>query len=161
MKSRKLAVFGLGTPLLAALLVPTLAASAHLSSTPVPQDPKLERAFLKVCSDCHEPERAFEAKRTRGDWESILEKMIEKGATGTDQDFELVLQYLLSQSGMVNVNQSTSEDIALVLGLTAKEADAIVAFRKQNGNYKNFDALTKVPDVDASKLEKHKESVIF
>jgi competence protein ComEA len=157
MKSSKLSVIGLGIPLLAAVLVLTVAAVSRPR-----QDPKkLEQAFQRVCSDCHEPERIFESKRTRGDWESIVEKMIEKGATGTDQDFELVLQYLLSQAGMVNVNQATPQDIALVLGLTPKEADSVVAFRKQNGNYKNFDALTKVPDVDAAKLQQHKDAVIF
>jgi len=156
MKSSKLSIFGLGIPLLAVVLIPTVAAGSHAQDAR-----KLEQAFQRVCSDCHEPERIFESKRTRGDWESILEKMIEKGATGTDQDFELVLQYLLSKSGMVNVNQATPQDIALVLEVTQKEADAIVAFRKQNGNFKNFEALTKVPDVDAAKLEQHKDALIF
>src|SRR4051812_22740717 len=156
MKSRTFVVSAIGVALLTLVMVPVISATTHPA-----QDPKLEKAFLRVCSDCHEPERAFEAKRTRGDWESILEKMIEKGATGTDQDFELVLQYLLSQSGMVNVNQSTPEDIALVLGISAKESEAIVAFRKQNGNFKNFEALAKVPNVDAAKLEQHKDAVIF
>ena len=52
MNAHRLGIFGLGIPLLAAVLVPTLAASARPQ-----QDPKvLERAFQKVCSDCHEPE---------------------------------------------------------------------------------------------------------
>jgi competence protein ComEA len=157
MDSSELSIVGLGIPLLAAVLVLT----AEASTRPQQDPKKLEQAFHRLCDDCHEPERIFESKRTRGDWESIIEKMIEKGATGTDQDFELVLQYLLSKSGMVNVNQATPQEIALVLELTQKEADAIVAFRKQNGNIKNFDALTKVPDVDAAKLEQHKDAVIF
>jgi DNA uptake protein ComE-like DNA-binding protein len=36
-----------------------------------------------------------------------------------------------------------------------------VAYRKANGNFADFDALLKVPDVDAKKLEAHREAVSF
>jgi competence ComEA-like helix-hairpin-helix protein len=125
------------------------------------QDDRATKAFNKVCSDCHEPDRIVESHRTRGGWEEILEKMIEKGATGTDQDFDLVLQYLLSHYGMVNMNQAPPEDIALIVGLTSKEADAIVAYRRANGNFKNFDGLAKVEGVDQKKLADHKDYILF
>ena len=87
--------------------------------------------------------------------------MIEKGATGTDQDFDLVLQYLLGHYGMVNINQASPEDIALIVGLSAKEAEAIVTYRRENGNFRNYEALTKVPGVDVAKLEGHKADMLF
>src|SRR2546425_1053441 len=73
------------------------------ASVPAPpqQDDRQTKAFQKVCSDCHEPDRIVDTRRTRGGWEEIIEKMIEKGATGSDQDFDLVLQYLLGHHGMV------------------------------------------------------------
>jgi competence protein ComEA len=125
------------------------------------QDDRPARAFEKVCHDCHEPDRIVETHRTRGGWEEIIEKMIEKGATGTDQDFDLVLQYLLGHYGMVNINQASPEDIALIVGLSAKEAEAIVTYRRENGNFKNFEALTKVPGVDVTKLEGRKADMLF
>jgi competence protein ComEA len=148
------------------LWVTLLMAVGHAGATGLPaarllQDDRASKAFDKVCHDCHEPDRIVETHRTRGGWEEIIEKMIEKGATGTDQDFDLVLQYLLGHYGMVNINQSSPEDIALIVGLSAKEADAIVAFRRANGNFKNFDALTKVPGVDVTKLEGHKADMLF
>jgi competence protein ComEA len=154
--------FGMATGLWVTLLL-TLGhvGAAGLPPARVAQDDRASKAFEKVCHDCHEPDRIVETRRTRGGWEEIIEKMIEKGATGTDQDFDLVLQFLLGHYGMVNINQASPEDIALIVGLSAKEADAIVAFRSANGNFKNFEALTKVPGVDVTKLEGHKADMLF
>ncbi len=157
-----LGAFGAATGLWAALLVTVSSAGATgLRAAPVAQDDRPTKAFEKVCHDCHEPDRIVETRRTRGGWEEIIEKMIEKGATGTDQDFDLVLEFLLRHYGMVNINQSSPEEIAMVIGLSPKEADAIVTFRRENGNFKNFDALTKVPGLDVKKLEDHKADMLF
>ena len=146
-------------------LAGSLAGAMHASAAPAQpalgaQDPA-EDAFWKVCGDCHDPDRIRETRRTRGGWEDIIFQMIDKGAVGTDHDFELTVQYLLAHYGMVNVNQSEAPDIALVTGLSPKEADAIVAFRKEKGNFKNFDELAKVPGVDAQKLEAHRPAILF
>ncbi len=140
--------------LLASILGVAMGASAK------PQDP-LADAFYKVCNDCHEGDRISETKRTRAGWEDVIVQMIDKGAVGSNQDFGLVLQYLLSKHGMVNMNQAEADEIAIVTGLPAKEAEAIVAFRKANGNFKNYDALIKVPNVDVKKLEAERESLLF
>jgi len=47
------------------------------------------------------------------------------------------------------------------VGLSAKEAEAIVTYRRENGNFKNFEALTKVPGVDVTKLEGRKADMLF
>jgi competence ComEA-like helix-hairpin-helix protein len=131
-------------------------------STAQQQDPKtLENAFFKVCGDCHEPDRIREVRRTRGGWEEVIEKMIEKGAVGNEQDFNQVLQYLLTNYGMVNMNQAVADDIAMVTGVSKKDAEAIVAFRSQNGKFKNYDALILVPGIDVKPLEEHKASLMF
>jgi competence protein ComEA len=154
--------FGVMTGLWATLfLTVSHAAATGLPAGPVIQSDRPTQAFEKVCHDCHEPDRIVETRRTRGGWEEIIEKMIEKGATGTDQDFDLVLEYLLGHYGMVNINQASPADIALVVGLTPKEAEAIVSYRRESGNIKNFDALTKVPGVDVKKLEDHKADMLF
>ncbi len=140
-------------------LTAMLGAAMHASARPR-QSPS-EDAFFKVCSDCHDPDRIRETRRTRSGWEDVIYQMIDKGAVGTDQDFNLVLQYLLGHYGMVNVNQATTEEIALVTGLSSKEADAVVVYRKENGNFKNFDALAKVPGLDAQKLEAARPGILF
>ena len=159
----RLVVWALGfaSGLWVVLLVTVGGASATSVAARPQQEERETKAFQKVCNDCHEPDRIVETKRSRGGWEEILEKMIEKGATGSDQDFDLVLAYLLRHYGMVNMNQASPEDIALISGVSAKEADAIVAYRRANGNFKNFEGLTKVPSVDVKKLEEHKDIILF
>ena len=154
---RRTAIWGIGIPVLS--LVGMLGVAMHASAQP-PQNPP-EDAFFKVCSDCHDPDRIRETRRTRSGWEDVIYQMIDKGAVGTDADFNLVLQYLLSHYGMVNVNQAATEEIALVTGLSSKDADAVVAYRKANGDFKNFDALVKVPGIDAQKLEAVRAAILF
>lgn len=121
----------------------------------------LENAFFKVCGDCHEPDRIREVRRTRGGWEEVIEKMIEKGAVGNEQDFNLVLAYLLTNYGMVNMNQAAADDISMVTGVTRKDAETIVDFRTKNGKFRNYDALILVPGIDLKPLEEHKASLMF
>jgi competence protein ComEA len=47
------------------------------------------------------------------------------------------------------------------LGLTAAEGDAIVKYRTDHGDFKDFDSLAKVPGVDAAKLTAKKDSIVF
>jgi DNA uptake protein ComE-like DNA-binding protein len=47
------------------------------------------------------------------------------------------------------------------LQLSAANADAIVAFRKANGNFKDLSALGKVTGLDSKKLEAKKDLTEF
>jgi competence protein ComEA len=118
-------------------------------------------AFKRVCATCHDAERILSARRTRTQWEEVIDKMIERGAAGTDEDFTAAEQYLLRVSGRVNVNRALSTDIVDVLGLTQKDADAILEYRKSNGEFKDFDELCKVPGIDLEKLKQGRDAVSF
>ena len=118
-------------------------------------------AFTRVCSSCHDAQRILAARRTRTQWEEVIEKMIERGAQGSDDDFTAAEQYLLRVSGRVNVNRALSTDIVAVLGLTQKDADAIMEYRKANGEFKDFDDLCKVPGINLEKLKEGRDAVSF
>ena len=138
----------------------TASASAQGQSSSQPQD-KSTQAFYRICSDCHDADRIVSNRRSRAAWEEVLDKMVGKGAVGSDQDFELVLYYLLSHYGMVNVNRSPAEEIAIVLGLPAKDGEAIVSYRKASGEIKDFETLVKVPGIDVEKLKQHREAILY
>jgi len=88
--------------------------------------------------------------------------MIQRGATMKDEDVRVVVDYLTKNFGAkVNVNKTTAKDIASGLELTAQEAEAIVNYRKANGDFKDWESLTKVSGVDAKKLESKKDLVAF
>jgi competence protein ComEA len=88
--------------------------------------------------------------------------MISKqGAKIGDEEFGPILDYLVAAYGKVNVNKATAEEIVEVVGVSLKEAEAIVKYRKDNGGFEDFDALGKVPGVDRNKLEKSREAIVF
>ena len=118
-------------------------------------------AFKRVCSSCHDAERILATRRTRTQWEEVIEKMIDRGAVGTEDEFVAAEQYLLRVSGRVNVNRALSNDIVSVLGLTQKDADAITEYRKANGDFKDFDDLCKVPGINLEKLKEGRDAVSF
>jgi len=117
--------------------------------------------FVRMCTDCHDEAQAIAMRRTSADWEDTIKKMIEKGATGSDKEFETVFDYLLRYYGKVYINTAKVDEITKVLGLSAKDANAIVAYRKDHGPFADFDAVKKVPEIDVKKLDEHKEAVAF
>lgn len=125
------------------------------------QDDAPAAAFRRVCSNCHDAERILATRRTRTQWEEVIEKMIDRGAQGTSDDFTTAEEYLLRVSGRVNVNRATSKDMATVIGITQKDADAIAEYRKANGDFTDFDALAKVPGIDLEKLNKGRDAISF
>ena len=118
-------------------------------------------AFKRVCSSCHDADRILAARRTRTQWEEVIEKMIDRGAEGTADDFSAAEVYLLRVSGRVNANRAQPQDFVAVLGLTQKDADAIADFRKAKGDFADFDALCKVPGIDTEKLKQGRDAISF
>ena len=136
------------------------AGAVVVSSAQQPEDAPAA-AFRRVCSSCHDAERILATRRTRTQWEEIIEKMIDRGAEGTSEDFTTAEVYLLRVSGRVNVNRAQATDIVAVLSVTQKDADAIIEYRKANGEFKDFDALCKVPGIDLEKLKQGRDAIAF
>ncbi len=121
-----------------------------------------QRAVLqKVCGTCHALDRVTSSRRSRAQWEETTDKMVALGAKGTEEEFTIALNYLVSYFGRVNVNTATAGEIAEVVGLSAQEAEAIVKFRQDKGKYEDFEALSKTPGVAVEKLEKSRDAISF
>lgn len=56
----------------------------------VPDD-VARKAFEKVCGSCHDTEAATEMRHTRGEWQSITDEMVSRGADATSQEVESVV----------------------------------------------------------------------
>jgi competence protein ComEA len=136
---------------------PTQSPNSEEAAAPAPPPPQ----FVKICGHCHEPDRIVETRRLRQQWEEVIEKMIDEGATGSNADFIVVLNYLLAEYGRVNVNIAPAPDLALVLHLEPPVAQAIVEYRKAQGKFADFDELLKVPNVPADVLRKRREFMVF
>jgi len=119
---------------------------------------------LKKCSQCHSPNNILAQGRDRQGWEDLITKMVGFGASGTDEEFSDILDYVTKNfpptSGThVNINTADATQIAAALTLTPDEAKAIVDYREKNGKFKSFDDLKKVPTLDAKKLDAKKDAI--
>ena len=136
------------------------AAGATVQAEPAQQADAPE-AFTRVCGRCHSSDRIVEGRRSRGQWEEVLEQMTARGATGTDDDYGIIIEYLVSEYGRVAINNAAADELAQVLHLDRKDADAIVAYRKGHGRFADFDALINMPDAPVEALRKRRDGIVF
>ena len=123
-------------------------------------------ATVRICGNCHSPERAASLHQSRQGWEDTVTKMAKLGATGTEDDFEAVLLYLsnhfgLETPGPLNINKATPIDLQTTLLLRRSQAKALIEYRTQNGDFKSIDDLRNVPGLDFAKIEAKKSRIVF
>jgi len=53
----------------------------------------------RVCSGCHGMESIVRAKRTKERWAETVDDMVSRGAKGTDEEFDQIVEYLTANFG--------------------------------------------------------------
>jgi len=124
-------------------------------------DGKGKDAVTKICVGCHELDAVTASFRTRIGWKQNVDDMIARGADGSDEDMQAVVDYLTKFFGKINVNTASSRELQTSLGLSETESKAIVDYRDQNGKLKDFEQLKKVPGVSAEKLQAKRSRIAF
>jgi competence ComEA-like helix-hairpin-helix protein len=124
------------------------------------KDP-VEPHFQEICGRCHTPDRITGTRKSGLEWKETIDKMILKGAQVSDDDYDVILAFLVRNFDRVDINWVESGELVVALGLTNEEAEKIVAYRKEHGDFKDFETLAKVPGVDAKKLEAKKSTIVF
>ena len=117
--------------------------------------------FQRVCSGCHLTSVATSQRKTADGWTDTIIEMRTRGANASDDEFEQIVQYLATNFGPVDVNTADAAAIASALSVPQTEAEAIVAYRNQNGKFKDIAALKLVPGVEAAKIEAAKANLNF
>src|SRR5262245_49299835 len=122
-----------------ALFVGTLLSASPAGQTPAaqqpassPSDDPANELFIATCNRCHDAARITALRRTKTEWEEVINKMIERGATGSEDDFQTVFGFLRRHYGKVYINSANGDEITTTLGLSSKDADAVLAYRKAN-----------------------------
>jgi len=141
---------GAGSP------VPTLTAQSALPDAPG------RDITLKLCGSCHAAETVTSVRLSPDGWREAIARMVAAGAKGTEQDLEMVFQYVSTQFAAeaqkgLNLNTATAVELESVAGLLRKEAAALIAYRAKNGPCKKLEDLKKVAGLDYKKIEARKE----
>lgn len=120
----------------------------------------------KVCSGCHEVERSVSLRQDRDGWKVTINKMMNLGAHGTEQEFSATLDYLAANYPAtalprLNVNTAPAIDFESRLSLKRSEAAILIKYRAEHGRFKSIEDLMKVPGIDVTKIEAKKDSLAF
>jgi competence protein ComEA len=149
----------------AALLIPFLAISFVVAQAQDLPPGKGKELVENTCGSCHGLDVIVAQHASKDGWASIVDYMVSRGATGTPAEIQTIVDYLAKNfpaaAAKTNVNKASSMDLQTQLELTSKDADAIVKYRTDHGDFKDFDGLTKVPGVDTAKLTAKKDSIAF
>ena len=143
-----------------------MAAAAAADDKPQLPDAPGKAVVMKVCNTCHGAEIVLGRPHSEDGWSAIVIDMVQRGAEGTDDEFDEVVRYLTKNikaaqaSPKLNINKATAKAIEAGLGLTAREAQAIVEARDK-AKFQNVDDVKKVPGVDAAKIEAKKDRLSF
>jgi competence ComEA-like helix-hairpin-helix protein len=123
---------------------------------------KSAETFQRVCSNCHPITRVTASRRSRQQWEEVIETMItSRNAKVSDEDYDVIIEHLVKTYGRVNVNQAENQELSDVLGISDSLAGAIVTYRRDHGAFADFEALAKVPGIDRGALDKKRDAIAF
>ncbi len=167
------------------IVVPLLVAAwslGRLASTPVaagqnatsqkqPDHPEFPAGegrdvVMRLCVKCHSPNIILASGQDRRGWENTIIKMVHLGATGTDEDFTDIADYLTanfpaSTVKKIFVNAATDKQIAEILDISIDDAKALIAYREKIKGFKSLEEMKQVPGVDAKKIDAKKDRLVF
>jgi competence protein ComEA len=120
----------------------------------------------KMCKGCHEVARSVSKRQDRDAWLNTMNKMVAFGMKSTEQEYGLVLDYLVKNFPAddvprINVNKATAIELESGLSLKRSQAKAVLEYRLKNGEFKSIDDLKKVPLLDASHIDSKKDRITF
>lgn len=115
-----------------------------------------------VCGSCHGADIVIGSQGSRALWEETVNAMRDRGAYGSEADFETVINYLAKYFGNpVNVNTASAEDLEKQFQIPTEQAAAIVKYRTDNGEFKAWEDFVMVPGLDKEDFELMKIRVVF
>jgi competence protein ComEA len=158
----RLAVMALvvaGAPMAAALTPGQAPAVPDSTASRFPPGPGRD-ALFRVCANCHGPESVLGHLKTHEEWSKTLDEMASNGATGSDEDWNLIQGYLDRHYSLILVNKASAKDLASTLDVPESVAQAIVRIR-ENGEFKTIADLKRVPDIDGAKIDAQKDRLVF
>lgn len=111
-----------------------------------------EALVERACVSCHPIADITKVRKTWADWHNTVVRMAALGIEADEDQLTAVKLYMTRYYGLVNVNAARASELSAVLGLSAKDAAAVVAYREAHGNFADAAALTKVDGIDKAKI---------
>jgi hypothetical protein len=120
-----------------------------------------EAAAVKICSACHGMQMVTDTPRDYDAWHDTVQKMIDRGARGTPEEFDLVMDFLFQNVTPIDVNHADAETLTAILHTSQTAAQAIIARRASRPFADLADLENTVPGLDRTLLEGKKSMIFF
>jgi competence protein ComEA len=123
-----------------------------------------KQTFVSVCSLCHEPTTPFGKQWTKKEWELKVTEMLQEEPDVTREERAAIVEYLAANfkpGGKIYINWAAAKDLESALEVSAEQAEAIVKYRKTQGDFRTLEDIKKVPSVDAAKLDAKRDLLAF
>jgi len=153
----------LGIVLLAAALQFVAARAADAAMPATDQDPSLAQEGISlqaVCGKCHSLQIVMDTPMSYDAWHETVQKMIDRGAVGTDDQLEDIMVYLHRTMTTINVNTADVDELAIVLDVSDSVARSIVT-RRSKREFTDLADLKSVQGIDASAVDARARLIYF
>jgi competence protein ComEA len=144
------------------LLVAVLSSVAWAADVapPAPDLAREARSVQAVCAKCHNLQIVMDTPMSYDAWHDTVQTMMDRGASGTDEQFEDIMDYLHRTMTTINVNGADAEELELILNLPESVAQGII-LRRTLHKFSDLKDLKSVPGVDASTLDAKARLIFF
>jgi competence protein ComEA len=142
-----------------ALLVRMLCAAAPAADL-ASELARESQSMKSVCGRCHDLQIVRDTPRSYDEWHDTVQKMVDRGANGTDEQFEDIMDYLHRTVTTIDVNTADAPELKLVLNLPKSAAQAIIA-RRSARKFSDLNDLKSIPGVDALIVDSKVRLIFF
>jgi hypothetical protein len=143
------------------LLLVAVPIAAAWGNPPLARDLARESRSLKaVCARCHNLQIVMDTPMSYDAWHDTVQTMMDRGATGTDQQFADVMDYLHRTMTTIDVNTADADELQIVLHVPEATAQAILA-RRSTQKFTGMADLKSVPGVDAAAVDSKARLIFF
>ena len=143
----------------------------------VKDEEKTEKIFVHVCGEVNNPgvyelnagSRVFEALDAAGGvTKDAADDSVNQAEVLSDgQQLEILSEEQMSRneltetfdSGKMNINKATKEDLMTLSGIGESKADAIIRYREENGNFNSIEEIMEIECIKEGVFRKIEEQI--
>jgi competence protein ComEA len=145
----------------AGIFLPAIFAAAWaVSASQTSVQAREARSLKAVCGRCHNLQIVMDTPKSYDAWHDTVQKMVDRGAKGTDAQFDDIMDYLHRTVTTIDVNSAEPDELEIVLHVSETTAQAIVA-RRTTKKITGLADLKSIPGVDASIVDSKARLIFF
>ncbi len=160
-KRRQQRMSKLAIRLSAGLLAPALFAAAWaVGVSQLSSQERETRSLQIVCAKCHNLQIVMDTPKSYDAWQETVQKMVNLGARGTDEQYDDIMDYLHRTITTIDVNSADMDELEIVLNASETTAQAIVTRRKTR-KFAGLADLKSIAGVDKSIVDAKARMIFF